>query len=162
MRKRLGLSTLLTIVVAVAASCSSEESSMLYDASATRRCLVDRPEYVLNASAPSTKAQMLVRAVVRTKRDRAQGREFIPRGTSVVDVVFTPAHTVRQDLVSLSFFPTELSARHLYAVDAALRKGFPHPEQIQQQKRNVVAVWTPTGYSAVLRSILFGCLRTAG
>jgi hypothetical protein len=129
------------VTVGLAGCGGSSRPSDLYDANATRQCLTERPEYVPNASSPSTKPQMLVAEVFRTKRDRTQGPEFIPRGTSVVGVTFTPAHTLRQDLASLSFFPSEQSARDLYAVDAVVRKRF--PKLFEQQRRNLVVVWTP-------------------
>jgi|KBSMisStaDraftv2_1062788.scaffolds.fasta_scaffold184274_1 hypothetical protein len=103
---------------------------------------------------------MLVTDVSRTKRDRTHDKELIPRGTSLVGVSFTPAHTLREQIASLSFFPSVSSARQLYAADASLRKRF--PRLLQQWKRNVVILWTPNSYSPALRSILYGCLRTVG
>jgi len=142
------------------ASCGSQHSSVLYDAAATRQCLVDRPEYVPNAGSPSTKPQLLVADVHRTKRDERQGPVSIPRGTSVVGVAFIPARTSRHILVTLSFFPTEQSARRLHRTGMTLMgRRYRHPERIEQRHRNVVTTWSPISYDAELRSILFGCLR---
>ena len=100
---------------------------------------------------------MLVSDVFRTKRDRTQGNEFIPRGTSLVGVRFTPAHTLRERVASMSFFPSVSSASRVYAADASLRER--HPRIIERWKRNVLTVWTPSSYTPALRSILYGCLR---
>lgn len=153
----------LLVIGGVVASCAShtpQPTSALYDATATRQCLLDRPEYVPNASSPNPKSQMLVASVFQTKRDQTQGPEVIPRGTSVVGVTFTPAHAQRAQTASMSFFPSEASAGQVHAVDASVTKRLQHPERVEQWQRNVLVLWTPNSYSAALRSILFGCLRT--
>src|SRR4051794_39143497 len=114
MRRRVALGALLVVIGLVAASCGSKQSSVLYDATATRDCLTSRPEYVPNASQPSTRSQMLVGHVFRVGRSKNQGGLFMPRGAASIVVVFAPAHTLRQDLVSVSFFPSEWSARQFH------------------------------------------------
>jgi hypothetical protein len=101
---------------------------------------------------------MLVGHVFRVERSKNQGGLFMPRGAASVGVAFAPAHTLRQDLVSVSFFPSEWSARQFYvALNAVLVKR--HIRWMVQQRRNVVAVSNTSNDRAVVRSIVLTCLR---